>query len=193
VIRLFVGLDLPPDLAQRLTAFSCGVPGARWVEPRNLHLTLRFAGEIDETTAEELDAELGRIAHPAFSLTLTGLGLFGSRKRAHALWRGVEHSDALDLLARRVEAAAIRAGLAPEPRRFVPHITLARLAAEATPERVQRWLETVPPPETLTVDRFTLFQSRLGQKGSEYDRLTTYALGTGNAVRGGLSDADAFG
>ncbi|SEH52435.1 RNA 2',3'-cyclic phosphodiesterase [Magnetospirillum fulvum] len=193
MIRLFVGLDLPPDLAERLTASNGGVPGARWIEPRNLHLTLRFAGEIDETSAEDLHDALCRVEQAPFTLTLGGLGLFGSRRRAHALWRGIERSEALDLLARRVEAASIRAGLPPEPRRFVPHITLARLSAGATPERVQRWLETLPPPETLAVDRFTLFQSRLGQGGAEYDRLTTYALGTGNAVRGGLSDADAFG
>jgi len=173
VIRLFVGLDLPPDLAERLTAGNGGVPGARWIEPRNLHLTLRFAGEIDETRAEDWHEALSRIEQAPFSLTLAGLGLFGSRRRAHALWRGIERSEALDLLARRVETAAVRAGLPPE--------------------RVQRWLETLPPPETLAVDRFTLFQSRLGQGGAEYDRLTTYALETGNAVRGGLSDADAFG
>lgn len=193
MIRLFVGLDLPPDLAERLTAGSNGVPGARWIEPANLHLTLRFAGEIDETIAEDLHDALGRIEQAPFSLTLAGLGVFGSRRRAHALWRGVERSDALDLLARRVEAAAVRAGLPPEPRRFVPHITLARLSADAAPERVQRWLEGPPPPETLAVERFTLFQSRLRHGGSDYDRLTTYALGTGNAARGGLSDADAFG
>lgn len=193
MIRLFVGLDLPPDLADRLTAGGCGVPGAKWIEPRNLHLTLRFAGEIDETSAEDWHDALGRIEQARFTLTLAGRGVFGSRRRAHALWRGIERSDALDQLARRVETAAIRAGLPPDPRRFVPHITLARLGAGTPPERVQRWLETIPPPETLAVDRFTLFQSRLGQEGSEYGRLTTYALGTGNAVRGGLSDADAFG
>ncbi|MFD2232495.1 RNA 2',3'-cyclic phosphodiesterase [Phaeospirillum tilakii] len=191
MIRLFVGLDLPGDLAERLAGLTAGLPGARRIEPENLHLTLRFVGEIDEATAADLDLALTRVEAAPFTLTLTELGLFGDRHRARTLWRGVEASPPLRRLAGRIEAAATRVGLAAETRRFTPHITLARLDS-VRPERLQRALAVPPPPETLAVEAFTLFQSHLSPHGAQYERLVSYPLTAAGSVPGGLSGGGAF-
>lgn len=178
MIRLFVGLEVPPDLAERLAAQGSGLPGARWVPARNLHLTLRFIGEVDEAAAEEIHDRLTEVAAPPFTLTLAGLGLFGDRHRAHTLWQGVERSDELFRLAARIEAAVVRAGQPPEPRKFSPHISLARVK-QTTPGRIQEFILAAPPhrAEPLPVTGFALFRSTLARGGPEYDVLERYPLG----------------
>ncbi|MDO8608490.1 MAG: RNA 2',3'-cyclic phosphodiesterase [Phaeospirillum sp.] len=178
MIRLFTAIELPPELAGRLAAQGFGLPGARFVPARNLHLTLRFIGEVDEAAAEEVHTQLTSVTAPPFTLTLTGLGLFGDRHRAHTLWQGVERSDALGLLAGRVEAAVVRAGQPPETRKFSPHITLARIK-ETSPARIQAFISAVPPhhADSVPVDGFCLFRSTLTRGGPEYDVLERYPLG----------------
>jgi len=188
MIRLFVGLDLPPALAERLAGLAAGLPGARRIEPENLHLTLRFIGECDEATAADLDLALTRIEAAPFPLTLTELGLFGDRRRAHTLWRGLAPSPALHQLAHRIETAVVRLGLPAEPRRFTPHITLARLSS-TSPNRLQCALALPLPPETLTVESFTLFQSHLSPRGAQYERLVHYPLNGSLSAPGRLSGA----
>ncbi|CAA7613163.1 2'-5' RNA ligase [Candidatus Terasakiella magnetica] len=176
MIRLFVGLELPPDLAGRLSALGFGLPGAHWVAARNLHLTLRFIGEVNEGVAEDIDAALTAVTTPAFPLTLDGLGLFGDRRRAHTLWAGVEHSEALTRLQHRIEAAVTGTGQPPEPRRFSPHISLARIK-ETPPTRIQDFIAaTGRLRQTLTVESFALFRSTLTRNGAEYDVLERYGL-----------------
>ncbi|RAU23779.1 RNA 2',3'-cyclic phosphodiesterase [Paramagnetospirillum kuznetsovii] len=177
MIRLFVGLDLPPALDERIAALGVGLPGARWVPARNLHLTLRFIGEVDEDTAEEIHYGLARLDVPGFDLTLTGLGLFGDSRRAHTLWLGVETSEPLGLLARLVDGAVVRAGCKPEPRRFSPHVSLARLK-EADPARLQSFISEAPVFRARTpISDFALFRSVLHRDGPEYDVLERYPLG----------------
>lgn len=178
MIRLFTAIELPAELAERLAAQGVGLPGARWVAAHNLHLTLRFIGEVDEAAAEEIHAQLLAVTAPPFTLTLAGLGLFGDRHRAHTLWQGVERSAALALLAGRVDAAVVRAGLPPEPRKFAPHISLARIK-DSPPGRIQAFIAAAPShrAETVAVDGFALFRSILGRHGPEYDVLERYPLG----------------
>jgi len=126
MLRLFVGIDFPPELKLRLSLLCTGVPGARWVDPGNFHLTLRFIGEITEGVAGDVDEALASIKVSRFTLQLTGAGVFGGR-RPHALWVGVERSPELVRLRDKIEQALIRAGLEPEQRKFAPHVTLARL------------------------------------------------------------------
>src|SRR5260221_13206287 len=123
MLRLFVGIALPPETKLRLSLISAGVPGARWVEPGNYHVTLRFIGEVDEGMAGDIDAALARIHAKPFDLVLTGVGQFGDRM----LWAGVEKNPALLHLRDKVESALVRLGLEPEPRRYAPHVTLPRL------------------------------------------------------------------
>ena len=114
MIRLFVGIELPDELRQRIALIQTGVERAQWVPTENIHLTLRFIGNIlGDGEADALDA-LETIHAPPFSLTLNGVGHFESRKRLRALWLSVERSDALIDLRNRIESALVRAGLEPE-------------------------------------------------------------------------------
>lgn len=178
MIRLFVGIGFEDDLAARMAGLQHGLPGARWVEPANLHLTLRFIGEVDEDLAEEIHHNLAAIALPPFSLTLSGLGLFGDRHQAHTLWIGAEKSEALSALAARVDGAVVQAGGKPEPRKFNPHVTLARLK-DCPPSRLQAFMDGTGHfrEDMIAVNAFTLFRSTLGRQGAQYDALEHYFLG----------------
>ncbi len=176
MVRLFVGLALPPDPAARLAALAGGIPGARWVEIRNLHITLRFAGEVDEGQADDLDTALTAIRAPAFPVDLAGLGTFGGSK-PHTLWAGVERAPDLVHLQERVEAAAVRAGLTGEARKYTPHVTLARCKGAPDGRLAAFIARNAPfrlPPFPVT--SFQLFQSHLGRGGPEYEVLADYPL-----------------
>src|SRR6185437_1775902 len=126
MIRLFVALDLPENIRARLLELQGGVPGARWSTNQQLHLTLRFIGEVDGDVAHDIDDTLAVIRAPAFALELSGVGEFGG-KNPRALWAGVKPNDALLHLQRKIETAMQRIGLPAEQRKFTPHVTLARL------------------------------------------------------------------
>jgi RNA 2',3'-cyclic 3'-phosphodiesterase len=125
MLRLFVGIGFPAALKLRLSLLCGGVPGAKWVDPGNLHLTLRFIGETAEDVAADIDAALSRLKARRFTLQLGGVGVFGDKPRS--LWVGVEKNPDLVHLHDKIEQALIRAGLPPEPRKYAPHVTLARL------------------------------------------------------------------
>ena len=177
MIRLFVALPLPEDIRERLAGLAGGVPGARWVEPHNLHLTLRFIGETDQGRMADLDEELAGIEAPPFVLTLDGIGQFGNGRKIHTLWAGVERSEALARLQAKVEAAVVRAGFAPEGRKFAPHVTLARLGG-SSPERVMRFIagNGLFRSRPFAVEGFCLYESHLGRAGPDYAALSCYPL-----------------
>lgn len=182
MLRLFVALPLPDGVIARLSILQSGVPGASWVEPMNMHLTLRFIGEVDVTAAEEIDAMLAQIEVPAFSLELSGAGTFGDGTKARALWAGVKPSAALTHLQQKVESAVVRAGLPPPDgkevrRKFAPHVTLARLkGAQAT--RLESFIagNNLFSAGPFAVARFTLYESRLGKGGPVYIPQVDYDL-----------------
>jgi RNA 2',3'-cyclic 3'-phosphodiesterase len=161
MLRLFAALDLPDDIAERLLALMKGVPGAKWRTRANLHLTLRFFGELDERVADDLDAELSSLAEAAgaFELKLKGAGAFGGAD-AHALWIGAAENPALTALAAACERAARRVGLKPEPRKFAAHVTLAYLSGAPT-DRVQAFVaqHSLFEATAFAVDRFALYSS----------------------------------
>nr|WP_249209168.1 RNA 2',3'-cyclic phosphodiesterase [Magnetospirillum sulfuroxidans] len=172
---MFVGLGLPADLATRLEALAGGVPGARWVAARNLHVTLRFIGEVDEAQAEELHDHLCRLQARPLALTIKDFGSFGGAK-PRALWAAIKPDPALDRLQHKVEQAAQAIGLAPEGRKFIPHITLAWLKG-APADRVAGFIaHHTPWAAALPVAAFTVYRSLLGAGGAEYQALTEYPL-----------------
>ena len=176
-MRLFVALALPADLRSRLCALSSGLPGARWVDAENLHLTLRFIGEVDGHGAEDVDAALSGVQGKRFSVTISGVGQFGDERRLRALWAGVEANEPLERLQAKIETALQRAGLEPEKRKFKPHVTLARFKANPG-ERlkdyiVQRALFRAEPFE---VREFTLFSSYLSRERAIYAPEAVYPL-----------------
>jgi 2'-5' RNA ligase len=176
-MRLFVALALPDQLRAELASLTGGVAGVRWIPPHNLHLTLRFIGEVQGWQAQEIDDALAAVRPRAFELQVAGVGTFERDGRVTALWAGVEKSERLVHLAQKIETALQRAGLPPERRRFAPHITLARL--DQVPEvKIVRWVQTqnLFRATPVTVGHFTLFSSRLGKDFSVYTPEVDYAL-----------------
>lgn len=176
-MRLFVALSLPDDLRDRLSALSCGLPGARWVAPENLHLTLRFIGEVDGHEAEDIDAALSGVRCPRFPVTLAGVGDFGDERRLRSVWIGVEPNQTLEMLQAKVERAVRRAGQPPEKRKFKPHVTLARFKSHPGDKLQtyfsQQGLFRAPPFE---VTEFTLYSSFLSHEGAIYRPEAVYRL-----------------
>ncbi len=176
-MRLFVGLDLPWPLRERIALLAGGIPGARWVPPENYHITLRFIGEVAAHQAEEIDHVLAALRARRFMLTLGGVGTFSRAGRETSLWLGVERSQQLDLLQSKVETALQRAGLEPERRRFAPHVTLARLD-NAAPAKLAAFVQAnnLFRADPVPVEHFTLFSSRLGKEASAYTAEVEYHL-----------------
>ncbi len=176
-MRLFVAIALPDRIKDTLTPLCGGVDGARWRDRGQLHLTLRFIGEVDGAMARDIDDVLYRIAAPAFSLTLRRTGFFNERKLARVLWAGVENDAALRKLHGKIQHGLQVIGLAPERRRYHPHVTLARLDGIAPLEAegyAARYSEYASPP--FVVDRFCLFSSHLARQGAIYTVESEYAL-----------------
>jgi 2'-5' RNA ligase len=177
MIRLFVALDLPDVLRERLAGLTAGLPGARWVSADNFHLTLRFIGEVPPHRAEEADSALAGLRARGFSLTLAGIGTFAKGGRPTSLWAGVERNPQLDLLQGKIETALQRAGFEPERRRFAPHVSLARL--DAVPEfKLVQYIQAhnLFRAEPVPIEHFTLFSSQLGKQQSVYTAEVEYAL-----------------
>ena len=176
-MRLFVAIDLPDEVGRGLTRLSSGLPGARWTRQEQLHLTLRFIGEVDGGRFRDIREELGGVSLQPFSLQLEGLGVFPPRGRPRVVWAGLRQGKPLLHLRNQVEAALARVGLARETRKFAPHITLARL--KNTPAvRVGRYLEQwgLYASRPFTVDRFFLYSSQLGHNGAIHTIEAEYRL-----------------
>lgn len=177
MIRLFVALDLPERVRDRLSGLCNGVPSVRWVQPPNMHLTLRFIGEVEETLLPDIDYALSTVRSPSFPLTLGGVDIFADRSRARTLWVGVYPCESLSVLRSRIESALLRAGLASEPRKFHPHVTLARLKGMKV-DNLAGYLRAHAAfkSETFSLSEFTLYSSSLGRAGAVYIPEARYAL-----------------
>lgn len=176
-MRLFVALDLPAALRQRLILLAGGLPGARWISPENYHLTLRFIGETPAYRAEEADLALAALRVPGFSLTFSGIGTFEKAGKPASLWVGVERNPALEHLQSKIETALQRAGFAPERRRFIPHVSLARLDSPPG-EKLASFIQAhnLFRAAPMAIEHFTLFSSHLGKEQAAYVAEADYAL-----------------
>jgi 2'-5' RNA ligase len=164
-------------MRQALLAMMGGLPGARWQNDDQLHLTLRFIGEADGHQTADIAAALGSVHHPAFALTLDGTGCFDKRGRIDALWTGLTPPDAVRSLRDSVNRALARVGVSPDPRAFVPHITIARFSRSNAPIAPLPPGLLMPPPVEGHFDGFNLYESDLGSEGSTYSILERYRLG----------------
>ena len=174
--RLFTAIEIPDALRSELKALHLPLPGGRWVKPEDYHLTLRFAGDINNIVAREFAANLADIVADAFPLRLASVGTFGSHD-PRAVWAGVESSQALQSLARAHERAARNAGLPPGKRSFKAHVTLAHLK-NSNPQAVASFLSRYAAfrSEPFAVTNFVLMSSKPVSGGGPYVREETYPL-----------------
>jgi RNA 2',3'-cyclic 3'-phosphodiesterase len=182
MLRLFVALELPPPVRDELLGAMGGVAGARWQGDDQLHLTLRFIGEVDRHRARDIEAALAAVNFQALTLSLGRIGSFDRRGRIDTLWVGVTPQAEVAALARRIDAALVRhAGLAAETRAFVPHITVARFGRDcgSLAGFPARPLST----SAFTVPGFGLWESRLTPEGSAYEILARYPVTTAGGDR----------
>jgi RNA 2',3'-cyclic 3'-phosphodiesterase len=177
VIRLFVAIDLPEEIRDQLSAMCFGLPGARWVEKEQIHLTLRFIGEVDGGVFRDIRDALAAIRSEAFTMRLKSVGHFPPRKQPRVLWVGVEANSSLVQLRNRVEKALVQAGLEPEHRKFAPHITLARLR-EPPLGKLTNFLagNALYTSKPFAVTEFHLYSSTLTAREAVHTREVTYLL-----------------
>jgi RNA 2',3'-cyclic 3'-phosphodiesterase len=174
--RLFTGLEIPADIGYTLSSLRGGLPGARWIDPENYHVTLRFIGDIDGISANEIASMLFRVNRKPFEVRLQGLTSFGGRK-PRAVVAAIEPSRPLIELQAELERLMQRIGLDPEGRKFTPHVTLAWLH-DASSQDVADYLSVRGyfPSSVFTASRFALFSARATTGGGPYVKEIEYSL-----------------
>ncbi|MCW5645642.1 MAG: RNA 2',3'-cyclic phosphodiesterase [Sphingopyxis sp.] len=174
--RLFVALRPPRPVRDLLRAAMHGISAARWQDDEQLHLTLRFIGEVDRHRAEDIAAALGALHAPAITARIAGVGMFERKGWPHTVWAGVEPAAALAALHRKVDQLLARVGVPSETRAFVPHITLARLNRSAGPVApfLAQHGDLASSPFAFT--RVILYESEMGHGGSRYHPVARYPL-----------------
>jgi 2'-5' RNA ligase len=175
--RLFTGLEIPAEVGFLLSLKRGGLPGARWIDPENYHITLRFIGDVDNATANDVADILERLNHSlSFRIKLSHLGTFGGDK-PRALYAGIESNETLVRLQAAQERMLQRAGLAPDGRKFVPHVSLARLRG-TSPYDVAHFIANAGrfTPLEFEVSRFVLYSSRDSVGGGPYVVEQSYPL-----------------
>ena len=174
--RLFVAIRPSQPMRAALSAMMGGIAGARWQDDAQLHLTLRFIGEVDRHLAEDIAAGLAAIRHPSFMLALDRAGQFERKGRVESVWIGVTPPEPVHTLHNKIDRLLVGLGLAPDPRSYLPHITIARLGRMAGD--VGGFFEAVVVPHlSAEIDEFCLYESRLGGDGPVYTIIARYPLG----------------
>ena len=180
--RLFVAIRPPEFIREQLLDLMEGVPDLRWQQDDQLHLTLRFIGEVERPVGDDIATALERVRFAPFTLSLSGVGRF-EKHRHGALWAGVEPKDQLKALNAKIERACQSAGLTPERRAFHPHITLARWKGRTA--GIDRFQERHGglSSEPWDVKQFILYESRLGHEGAHYEPVERYPLSQAAQLR----------
>jgi 2'-5' RNA ligase len=176
--RLFVALDLPEDIKRSLEPLAAGLGDVRWMGAEQQHLTLRFLGEVDDGWGRDAAEALALVPGVPFELRLKGIGHFPLRGEPRVLWVGVERSPELQGLKRRIDRVLKVAGLPPDPRKYAPHVTLARIRGPLSPARVGTYLmrHSLYSSAPFAVSSFHLFSSWLRPEGAEYQIEASYDL-----------------
>ncbi len=174
--RLFVALRPPLSVRTLLCGMVEGAADARWQTDDQIHITLRFIGEVDSRTAEDIGLALQSVRHPPFEIALDGIGTFDRKGRIDSLWAGLSPTGPLSTLHQKIDHMMVRIGLPPEGRAYRPHVTLARFSRHggdiAAFAAHHAGLTSAPFP----IESFGLFESRLGQTGARYEQVWRYAL-----------------
>jgi RNA 2',3'-cyclic 3'-phosphodiesterase len=176
--RLFIGIDLPQAIKQHIQLACGGLAGARWQSLAQLHLTLRFIGEVDRHQANDIDAVLLGLVHPCLHIAVQGVGFFERKDKITTVWAGLSPTQSLHSLHAKICTALTRIGMVMPSQRYTPHITLARISAPMRTAHIQTWLahhgslQTAP----FLVDAVILFESILTREGAQYTKLARYQL-----------------
>ena len=178
MIRLFIGIEMPDWVSDELSRLGGGIPGARWVDSANHHLTLRFIGDVDGYQHDRIERSLGGIVLESFTLSIGGVGHFPPRGHAKVLWAGVDESDELNRLQRQIDRTLTSLQHKPEGRKWYPHVTLARLSSNGNGDRVRSFLQgnSLLRLEPFLVTSFQLYQSTLHPDGARYEVMRSYPL-----------------
>jgi RNA 2',3'-cyclic 3'-phosphodiesterase len=174
--RLFVAIRPPEEVRDLLIDAMDDSPALRWVGDEQLHLTLRFIGEVERPLANDIVSALDRLRSSAFELRIKGVGKFENRNGG-SLWAGIEPKDPVIALAGKVERALQQVGLEPEHRSFSPHVTLARWNRRSS-EAVDGFLRRHSDlgSNAFALDRFILFESKLSRHGPHYEQVAAFPL-----------------
>jgi RNA 2',3'-cyclic 3'-phosphodiesterase len=176
--RLFVAIDPPECIRDAISALNSAIAGARWMEDDQIHLTLKFIGEVDNPTENQIIHALKKLYIPPFTIILKGIGLFPPRKIPRILWIGVEENPILMRMQAQIERVLASINIEPDPRKFHPHITIARLN-NAHQERIGQFIaeNNLFCSEPFEVSEFYLYRSYLGKTGSTYVKEATFGEG----------------
>jgi RNA 2',3'-cyclic 3'-phosphodiesterase len=176
--RLFVALDLPEGTKRSLESLGRGLGDVRWLGADQQHLTLRFLGQLDNGRSRDVAEALALVPGVPFELRLKGIGHFPLRGEPRVLWVGVERSIELQRLKRRIDRALDEAGLAPDPRKFAPHVTIARIRGPLSPVRLGTYLmrHSLYRSEPFPVSDFHLYSSWLQADGADHQIEASYEL-----------------
>ncbi|HTT32375.1 MAG TPA: RNA 2',3'-cyclic phosphodiesterase [Methylomirabilota bacterium] len=187
-MRLFVAMEIPSEVRQNLASLLESLRAIsrepKWVRPENLHVTLKFLGEVTDANIEKVRSGLERIrSEQPVSLEFRGLGFFPSAKRPRVFWTGIEASLNLKMLAGDIEAAMEKCGIPRETREFSPHLTLARFERPALPEKLRSVIAENAHREfgALRTNQFHLIQSKLKPSGAEYTTVARFAFAPGQS------------
>ena len=178
MLRLFAALPVPDTVADHIGRIACGLDGAKWSPRDNLHITLRFMGNVNERQAEDIDAALDEVRFAPFDVELGGVGFFGNDE-PHAIWLGVKINPTLLSLQKHCERACRKAGLEPDPRTYTPHVTICYLPRHFSVAHVISFQQTnnLFTAPKWTADRFYLYASRTQGSGpSRYSHEAEYPL-----------------
>lgn len=172
--RLFVAIRPPEHIRTRLLSLAGGIPGARWQDDDQLHLTLRFIGEVERHQANDLAEALSTVRFTPFHISLSGLGQFERKGRIGSLWAGVQPHDALEQLHRKIDRACVRTGFPPDDRAYLPHITMARFGRAGGNPQDFVAAHAGLSSHAFLVDEFALFESHRTESGAHYQEAATY-------------------
>jgi 2'-5' RNA ligase len=176
--RLFVAIDLPESIKAQLKTLCAGLDGAKWVSHQQMHLTLRFIGDADESQQTDIQTGLATIRATPFKMGLRGIGQFPPKSKARVLWVGIEAEARLSELQKQVERIINNLGFAPDDYAFSPHITLARFRTPPSQDNMQRYMGQHESFKTDTFDvkQFILYSSQLTSSGSFYHQEDVFPL-----------------
>lgn len=175
--RLFIAVDIPQRIKDDILSTYLAIPGAKWINEDQLHITLRFLGDIDTVTEKKIVCALKKVSFAPFDLTLKGCGYFPPRREPRVLWIGLDNPQNLNTLQGKIERSLVSVGIGPDKRRFHPHITISRLNKSPL-NKVIEYLTNYSlfSSEPFSIDEFHIYSSILCKEGACYTKENSFRL-----------------